>query len=303
MGGETVMAVRTAILVNGANGHLGKATINAATAQTADRPVLKGVRRQAAEQSDAVLIASDGAVDAIRLAPVAAIINCAGQVTGPRESVWQANVEHAVRLATIAKAAGVRRFVQVSSFSIFGHAELIDAATELSPVSVYGESKLAAEAGLRALQDDSFSVICVRLPFMFGTENPAMMGSLIKALSRLPVLPVSQQPARRSMLTYKDAAHSLVQAALGGNSGAICAADPNPFTYDMLAEKMRKNGQRPARFVRLPHWLCRAAIRVAPGIGRRLFGSSVVSNPMNVLSGASHLRGVEAEIEAILAAN
>jgi nucleoside-diphosphate-sugar epimerase len=303
MGGETVMAARTAILVNGANGHLGKATIIAATAQSADRPVLKGVRRQSAAQTDAVLIASDGTVDAAKLTHVAAIINCAGQVTGRSESVWQANVAHPIRLATIAKAAGVKRFVQVSSFSVFGHAELIDAATKLSPVNLYGETKLAAEAGLSALQDDSFSVICVRLPFMFGTENPAMMGSLIKALSRLPVLPVASQPARRSMLTYKDAAHTLVQATLGANSGATCAADPSPFTYDMLADKMRENGKRPSRFVHLPHWLCRAAIRVAPGIGRRLFASSVVSNSMNVLNEASHLRGVEAEIEAILAAN
>lgn len=297
------MAARTAILVNGANGHLGKATIKETTAQVVDRPVLKGVRRQVDDQVNVIHILSDGAVDVAQLMQVAAIINCAGQVTGSRERVWQANVEHPVRLATIAKAAGVKRFVQVSSFAIFGHAEWIDAATEISPVNLYGESKRAAEVELSALQDDSFSVICVRLPFMFGTENPAMMGSLIKALSRLPVLSVSRKPARRSMLTYKDAARTLVQTALDTNSGAICAADPSPFTYDMLADKMRQDGQRPSRFVRLPHWLCRAAISVAPGIGRRLFASSVVSNSMNVLSEASRLRGVEAEIEAILTAN
>ncbi len=293
------MTQRTTILVNGARGHLGKAVVE----RISDRPVLRGVRRGADESSDCVLIESDGKVDPEALSGVAAIINCAGKVTGDRESVWQANVEHPLRLATIAKAAGVRRFVQVSSFSVFGHAELIDKATKIAPVNLYGETKFAAENGLLALQDAQFSIICVRLPFMFGTENPAMMGDLIKALSRLPILPVSSLAARRSMLSYADAAHTLIGAALDESSGQICAADPEPFTFEMLGGLMRKSGQRPATFMRLPHWLCSAAIGILPGIGRRLFSSSVLSASFNVLNETSPVRGIAAEIEAILAAN
>ncbi len=293
------MTQRSAILVNGARGHLGKAVV----AHITDRPVLRGIRRDVPEDAEALLIETDGTVDPAALSNVTAIINCAGQVTGERESVWQANVEHPIRLATIAKAAGVRRFVQVSSFSIFGHAERIDEETKIAPVNLYGESKRAAETGLSALQDENFSIICVRLPFMFGAENTAMMGSLIKVLSRLPLLPTSPLTVQRSMLTYRDAAFTLVQAALGGGTGAICAADPAPFTFDLLAQKMRDHGKRPARFIAVPVWLCRAAMRIVPGAGRRLFASSVLCASSNALNEASSIGGVEAEIEAILRAN
>jgi hypothetical protein len=153
---------------------------------------------------------------------------------------------------------------------------------------------------LMGLSDADFSVICVRLPFMFGVRNPALMGSLIGGLRRLPLLPVSTLPARRSMLTYADAALALVEAAQRVSSGAICAADPTPFQFELLRDLMREAGMRPARLVRVPSLVSRALMAWAPGVGRRLFASSLLDPAVNSLANPALVRGIEAEIRTIL---
>jgi nucleoside-diphosphate-sugar epimerase len=294
-----LMSDRPFILVNGARGHLGRAVV----AQLGDAHVIIGTRRLDEVRRGAIFIDSDGYVDPAALLHVGAIINCAGQVTGEEAQVTQANVDHPLSLARIAKAAGVARFVQVSSFSVYGHAQSIDGTTPIAPANHYGITKRAAEDALLSLADADFSVICVRLPFMFGADNPALMGSLIGGLRGLPVLPVAAEPVRRSMLTYGDAALALVDAAQaqrGVVSAVQCAADPIAFRFDMLARLMREAGLRPARLVPVPSLVSRAVVAIAPGVGRRLFASSVLDPASNSLSSRSLVRGIEAEIRSIL---
>ena len=68
------------------------------------------------------------------------------------------NARGSIRLARVAKAAGVTRFLFSSSCSIYGKAEERPLGEEdvLNPVSVYAESKIAAEEGITALADKNF---------------------------------------------------------------------------------------------------------------------------------------------------
>jgi nucleoside-diphosphate-sugar epimerase len=80
------------------------------------------------------------------------------------------NVDATVRLAELAREAGVKRFLNSSSCSVYGAAveEWVDEATPTRPVTAYGESKIAAERGLAALADDSFCVVSMRNATAFG---------------------------------------------------------------------------------------------------------------------------------------
>jgi nucleoside-diphosphate-sugar epimerase len=76
----------------------------------------------------------------------------------------------AVRAATAAKEAGVRRFVQSSTCSLYGaHGDdFIDETAEFLPVTPYGSAKVLAEADISALADDSFSPTFLRNATAYG---------------------------------------------------------------------------------------------------------------------------------------
>lgn len=260
------------ILVNGATGALGRATM----AALRDYAPLAGTRRMDWTGEDVILVPGDGRVDPDLLSGIDAIINCAGRVDGSEAELVSTNVTHVENLASAAIRAGVRRFVQVSSFSVYGPAEYVDRTTPLRPVTAYGRSKLAAE---RVLADMSgtLSSLSVRIPFMFDRSKPALLGPLINLLRRTPVFPVAPWPVRRSMLSYPDAASILVAAASSDEQGTVNAADPLIFDFALLGGLMRECGLRAPHMVHVPAVGVRLLQRVAPGIGMRLFASSELS--------------------------
>lgn len=77
-----------------------------------------------------------------------------------------------VRLAQLAREAGVERFILSSSCSIYGASPggWVDEESKINPVTPYGWSKIRAETGLRALASDDFSPICLRNATGYGVS-------------------------------------------------------------------------------------------------------------------------------------
>lgn len=89
------------------------------------------------------------------------------------EVTMDVNLHASLRLAKLAKAAGVGSFVFASSCSVYGYAEQ-DARTEQSPVNpltAYSKSKVFSEDGLRALADEHFKVTCLRFATACGMSD------------------------------------------------------------------------------------------------------------------------------------
>src|SRR5204863_1118858 len=80
------------------------------------------------------------------------------------------NFEGGIRMAQIAKTAGVRRYVYGSSASVYGEGirEGLAENDECRPQTLYAESKLAVEGALRELCGPDFETVILRNATVFG---------------------------------------------------------------------------------------------------------------------------------------
>lgn len=87
------------------------------------------------------------------------------------ELTYDINHRAAVRLARLARDAGVTRFLYASTCSVYGVSggdALVDEDAPLRPVTPYAESKVRVEDDLHVLADDDFSPVFLRNATAFG---------------------------------------------------------------------------------------------------------------------------------------
>jgi nucleoside-diphosphate-sugar epimerase len=82
------------------------------------------------------------------------------------------NHRGSLHLAELAKAAGVRRFIYMSSCSVYGVAadEVVDETSPVNPQTAYAECKTLVERDLSPLADDGFSPTFLRNATAFGAS-------------------------------------------------------------------------------------------------------------------------------------
>lgn len=200
-------------------------------------------------------------------------------------------------IARAAKAAGVRRFIFLSSIIVYGHAarggetRVITAASTPAPENAYGQSKLEAEQGLFALADDTFSVTVLRLPMVYGQGSRGSFSLLLKYAEYLPVFPA--RCGRRSAIYVENLAEYIAYVIERGLSGVLFPRDPAPVTTPGMLSAIRAATGRKTCVTRVFDPL----VRIFGGLGpmRRIFGgleyapdiSSEIENiPMRTLEEA-----------------
>jgi nucleoside-diphosphate-sugar epimerase len=98
------------------------------------------------------------------------------------------DINHAgsVHLATLAKQAGVSRFVYMSSCSVYGVADgVVDEESDVDPQTAYAECKVLVERDLTAMADDSFSPTFMRNATAYGASPRMRFDIVLNNLSGL----------------------------------------------------------------------------------------------------------------------
>lgn len=100
---------------------------------------------------------------------------------------YEINHKGSVRLAELAKQAGVRRFVYMSSCSVYGVATEGDVTEEspINPQTAYAECKALVERDVKPMADDTFSPTFMRNATAFGASPRMRFDIVLNNLSGL----------------------------------------------------------------------------------------------------------------------
>lgn len=283
----------SALLVTGANGFVGAAVCRHALAR--GLAVRAAVRVPGtptpAEAQTAAVGAMDAQTDWVHaLQGCHAVVHAAARVhvmnesaTDPLKEFRRVNVEGTLNLARQAAAAGVRRFVFVSSVKVNGEGTTAHrpytASDAPAPQDAYGFSKAEAERGLRQVAHDSgMEITVVRPPLVYGPGVKANFRSLMRAVERGLPLPLgSIKGNRRSLVALDNLADLLLvccdHPAAAGQTFLV-SDDEDLSTADLL-HRMGRALNRPARLLPCPPVLLQmgASALGRASVAQRLLGS------------------------------
>jgi nucleoside-diphosphate-sugar epimerase len=136
-------------------------------------------KKKAPSKGFAQIIKDMRKVELADLKGVDAVIHLAALSNDPlgefnEKITYDINYEATMRLAKLAKQAGVKRFVYASSQSMYGVSktadELDEDDSEKNPVTAYAKTKWMAEQELKKLSTKDFLVTCFRPSTVFGAS-------------------------------------------------------------------------------------------------------------------------------------
>ena len=217
----------TATIVTGATGFLGGAMARRLLA--AGEPVIAVGRNREKLAGLARLGATPLDLDLVHspipqtLPPASHLVHCAALSSpwGARSAFEAANIHGTQRAMGLASAAGVRRFVHISSPSVyfrFADQERVPEDTILPPpVNAYAATKAASET--RVLAEPSLDPIILRPRGLYGPGDTALLPRLLRAARQRP-LPLMRDGSAATDLTYIDDVVDAVLAAMHAPSPA-----------------------------------------------------------------------------------
>lgn len=284
------------ILVTGASGFVGRALL----ARLLDMPhvVVRVALRNNAQQlkhSPTLELSVVGDLGPevdwrAAVAQVNTVVHCAARVhmlketaADPLAEFRRANVEGTLKLARQAQAAGVKRFVFVSSIKVNGEqtarGQPFFADDAAAPADAYGISKLEAEQGLLALgKEGAMEVVIVRPVLVYGPGVKANFLSMLRWMDKGVPLPLGAIHENRRSLVALDNLVDLLLVCLTHPAAAgqiFLAADGEDLsTTELLRRCAQALGKRAVLLPVPPSWLALAARLLGkPGITQRLCGS------------------------------
>lgn len=203
-----------------------------------------------------------------------------GGEEGQLSRLRQINVYGTLTLARQAAAAGVKRFVFISSIGVNGNINVrpFTVGDAPHPVEPYAQSKWEAEQGLwRIQQETGMELVIIRPPLVYGPEAPGNFGTLVRWIGNGVPLPLGAIHNQRS-LTGIDNLVDLIVRCLYHPAAAnkvFLAGDGQDLSTTELLRLVGDAMGRPARLIPVPASILKlsATLLGQKIIAQRLLGS------------------------------
>lgn len=280
------------VLLTGASGFVGKAILELLLAQ--GHTVVAALRKEPSDLDPRVKVARFDGLDSSTdwraiLAGVGTVIHSAARVhvmnetdADPLTAFRKVNVNGTLNLARQAVAVGVKRFVFISSIKVNGEGtpkgRPYTADDVPAPVDPYGASKMEAEAGLRALAEETgLEVVIIRPVLVYGPGVKANFRAMMHWLDKGVPLPFGAIDNRRSLVALANLA-DLVLTCVDHPAAAnqtFLVSDGEDLSTSGLLRRMAGALGRPARLLPVPSVLLQwgATLLGKQSLSQRLCGS------------------------------
>lgn len=247
-------------LVTGATGFVGKSLVK--TLRERGTPLVAASRGM---HSDCINVGNiDGSTEwRGALAGVDTVLHLAAHNqnviadgTNDREKMRAVNVDGTVRLAEQSAAAGVKRFVFVSTIKVNGERSQMGkpftARSFPAPETDYGASKLEAENRLKDITNAfSMELVIIRPPLVYGKGAQGSFNALVKLVKSGIPLPLSAVANRRSIIHVDNLVDLILTAAVNPSAAGhiLMAADGHAMSIaDFIRKIAEASGRRAVLF-------------------------------------------------------
>ena len=211
-----------------------------------------------------------------------------GNVSKETERLYyQVNCDLAYETALKAKKSKVKQFIYMSSIIVYGESapygktKIITKDTKPEPVNFYGVSKLQAEIKLSPLQDDSFNLVIIRPPMIYGKGSKGNYPMLSKLAKKLPVFPKINN--QRSML-YVGNLCEFVRLMISNNAQGIYYPQNSEYTSTTTIVKTINPGIRISGILNIGVFIGSKVPGKISGLCNKAFGNLVYEKSMSQYS-------------------
>lgn len=187
----------------------------------------------------------------------------------PLKEFRRVNTEGTARLARQAAAAGVRRFVFMSTIGVNGNSSGFGSFVEESesaPHNAYSRSKYEAEQALGQIsRETGMELVVIRAPLVYGPGNSGNFMSLLRMVSKSVPLPLASVDNRRSLIYVGNLVDALAACvthpAAAGKT--FLASDGEDVSTPELIRRLASALDVKDRLFHFPPSLLRLAGRIA----------------------------------------
>lgn len=283
------------ILLTGASGFVGSAVLR--TLQERGKPVRPVFRsetsaRQSYACGDATVLQTsfDASTDwRTAVTDIDTVVHCAARVhvmhdtaEDPLTEFRNSNTYGTINLARQASAAGVRRFIFISSIKVNGErtapGQPFTAQQAPAPIDPYGVSKWEAEQQLRTLSAETgMEVVIIRPVLVYGPSVKANFLNMMKWLDKGVPLPFGAIHNKRSLVALDNLVDLIVTCIhhpRAANQTFLVSDGEDLSTTELLQRMSQALGKRP-RLLPVPAWMLETAAKALGkrSIAQRLCGS------------------------------
>jgi len=185
--------------------------------------------------------------------------------TIPEIQYFIINRDLCLKVAELAKNAGVKQFIFLSTVKVYGKfisgSEPWNEKSLCIPEDAYGKSKYEAELALKKLADENFTVSIIRTPLVYGEYVRANMLSILKLINRTHILPFKDVENRRNFTGAENLVSFIDRIIEKRASGVFIAMDEKAISTSKLVKMISENLDKKIVLFKIPDFIIKIGMK------------------------------------------